>query len=57
MGELYAPEKVKNGVFQAMMEVELNNDGPVGADYCSEDSALFALHTSLPFFDRWSSVC
>ncbi|KAL1984677.1 hypothetical protein VTN96DRAFT_8803 [Rasamsonia emersonii] len=29
MGELYAPEKVKNGVFQAMMEVELNNDGPV----------------------------
>ncbi|KAL1962318.1 hypothetical protein VTN77DRAFT_9809 [Rasamsonia byssochlamydoides] len=27
--ELYAPEKVMNGVFQAMMEVELKNDGPV----------------------------
>lgn len=57
MGELYAPEKVKNGVFQAMMEVELNNDGPVGVDYCSEDLALFAFRSSLPFFNRWSSVC
>lgn len=26
----YAAEKVKNGVFQAMMEVALVNDGPVG---------------------------
>jgi D-tyrosyl-tRNA(Tyr) deacylase len=25
----YASEKVKNGVFQAMMEVALVNDGPV----------------------------
>lgn len=25
----YAPDKVKNGVFQAMMEVALVNDGPV----------------------------
>ncbi|KAI1822134.1 deacylase [Xylaria intraflava] len=25
----YTPEKVKNGVFQAMMEVALVNDGPV----------------------------
>ncbi|MCJ1298775.1 D-tyrosyl-tRNA(Tyr) deacylase [Hypocenomyce scalaris] len=27
--ELYEPEKVKNGVFQAFMEVGLVNDGPV----------------------------
>jgi len=27
--DLYHPERVKNGVFQAMMEVELKNDGPV----------------------------
>ncbi|KAL1978318.1 hypothetical protein VTN31DRAFT_1177 [Thermomyces dupontii] len=29
VAELYKPERVKNGVFQAMMEVELKNDGPV----------------------------
>lgn len=28
--ELYEPEKVKDGVFQAMMDVALVNDGPVG---------------------------
>jgi D-tyrosyl-tRNA(Tyr) deacylase len=38
--DLYNPEKVKNGVFQAMMEVDLKNDGPVGVDYRSEDSAV-----------------
>jgi hypothetical protein len=27
----YAADKVKNGVFQAMMKVALVNDGPVGA--------------------------
>ena len=37
---LYDAEKVKNGVFQAMMEVGLVNDGPVGVDYRSEDSAV-----------------
>lgn len=25
----YVPDRVKNGVFQAMMEVALVNDGPV----------------------------
>ncbi|KAJ5372438.1 D-tyrosyl-tRNA(Tyr) deacylase [Penicillium concentricum] len=40
MGEGYAPDRVKNGVFQAMMDVELKNDGPVGVDYCSEDAAV-----------------
>jgi hypothetical protein len=29
VGELYDPEKVKNGVFAAMMDVALVNDGPV----------------------------
>lgn len=38
--ELYDSEKVKNGVFQAMMQVGLVNDGPVGVDYRSDDSAV-----------------
>ena len=38
--EIYNPEKVKNGVFQAMMEVGLVNDGPVGVDYRCEDGAV-----------------
>lgn len=38
--ELYDPEKVKNGVFQAMMQVGLVNDGPVGVDYRSDDGAV-----------------
>jgi len=37
---LYRPERVKNGVFQAMMDVGLVNDGPVGVDYCCEDGAV-----------------
>lgn len=32
--ELYKADRVKNGVFQAMMDVGLVNDGPV----CSRDS-------------------
>ncbi|KAJ5623164.1 hypothetical protein N7490_011769 [Penicillium lividum] len=53
MSSSYKPERVKNGVFQAMMEVELKNDGPVGVDYRSEDAAVhiaflaFALFASL----------
>lgn len=45
MREGYTPDRVKNGVFQAMMEVELKNDGPVGVNYCSEDAAV---HFDLP---------
>jgi len=37
---LYKPEKVKDGVFQAMMDVALINDGPVGVDYCCEDGVV-----------------
>ena len=45
MREGYNPDRVKDGVFQAMMEVELKNDGPVGVNYCSEDAAV---HLDLP---------
>jgi D-tyrosyl-tRNA(Tyr) deacylase len=40
MRDTYVADRVKNGVFQAMMEVELKNDGPVGVDYRSEDAAV-----------------
>ncbi|KAJ5864840.1 uncharacterized protein N7529_006756 [Penicillium soppii] len=49
MSDGYEPDRVKNGVFQAMMEVELKNDGPVGVDYCSEDAAVtIEISTNLP---------
>lgn len=31
--EGYQPERVKDGVFQAMMEVQLINDGPVSRGF------------------------
>ncbi|RWQ96231.1 D-tyrosyl-tRNA deacylase [Paecilomyces variotii] len=47
--DLYQADRVKNGVFQAMMEVELKNDGPVGVDYRSEDGAVtIEINTNLP---------
>ncbi|GAM85806.1 hypothetical protein ANO11243_038140 [Dothideomycetidae sp. 11243] len=36
----YTPERVKDGVFQAMMDVSLINDGPVGVDYSCEDGVV-----------------
>lgn len=36
----YKAERVQNGVFQAMMDVELRNDGPVGVNYRSHDAAV-----------------
>ncbi len=39
--ELHHPEKVKNGVFQAMMDVGLVNDGPVGARIALFTANLF----------------
>ncbi|KAI9692720.1 MAG: D-tyrosyl-tRNA(Tyr) deacylase [Bogoriella megaspora] len=36
----YSKDRVKNGVFAAMMDVGLVNDGPVGVDYRCEDSAV-----------------
>ncbi|KAI0509454.1 D-Tyr tRNAtyr deacylase-like domain-containing protein [Xylaria bambusicola] len=35
----YAPDKVKNGVFQAMMEVALVNDGPVTLEISASPKA------------------
>jgi hypothetical protein len=32
MQKLYIEQRVKNGVYQAMMEVALVNDGPVGSE-------------------------
>ncbi|KAK0270001.1 D-tyrosyl-tRNA(Tyr) deacylase [Friedmanniomyces endolithicus] len=36
----YRHDRVKDGVFQAMMDVELVNDGPVGVDYRCIDEAV-----------------
>jgi D-tyrosyl-tRNA(Tyr) deacylase len=52
MSSSYNPDKVKNGVFQAMMEVELKNDGPVGVDYRSEDAAVHFAFLA-PFLRRY----
>ncbi|MCJ1437694.1 D-tyrosyl-tRNA(Tyr) deacylase [Xylographa pallens] len=47
--DLYDPEKVKNGVFQAMMEVGLVNDGPVGVEYHSHDGVVtIEIQTTAP---------
>lgn len=40
VGALYNSDMVKDGVFQAMMEVELKNDGPVGVYYYSAVAAV-----------------
>jgi D-tyrosyl-tRNA(Tyr) deacylase len=41
--ELYDKDKVKDGVFQAMMDVALVNDGPVGVNFTSEDGVVLLL--------------
>lgn len=38
--ELYEEDKVKDGIFQAMMDVALVNDGPVGINYTSIDDVV-----------------
>lgn len=38
--DLYEPHKVKDGLFAAMMDVALVNDGPVGLDYTCLDSEV-----------------
>lgn len=37
---LYREDRVKDGVFQAMMDVGLINDGPVGVDFRCIDEAV-----------------
>jgi D-tyrosyl-tRNA(Tyr) deacylase len=41
--KLYQEDRVKDGVFQAMMDVSLVNDGPVGIDYRCIDEAVNAV--------------
>jgi D-aminoacyl-tRNA deacylase len=47
--ELYEKDKVKDGIFQAMMDVALVNDGPVGVNYTSLDGEVcqFCLRCAL----------
>jgi D-tyrosyl-tRNA(Tyr) deacylase len=46
--ELYKPERVKDGLFAAMMDVALVNDGPVGIDFECIDGEVQPLHPSRP---------
>ncbi|KAF2163700.1 hypothetical protein M409DRAFT_37206, partial [Zasmidium cellare ATCC 36951] len=46
--KLYREDKVKDGVFQAMMDVSLINDGPVGVDYRCEDEAVYSSPSVMP---------
>lgn len=45
---LYEPEKVKDGIFAAMMDVALINDGPVGIDYSCLDSEVLPRYPLTP---------
>ncbi|KAK5133752.1 hypothetical protein LTR08_007402 [Meristemomyces frigidus] len=46
---LYSEERVKDGVFQAMMDVGLVNDGPVGVDYrCMDEAVTIEIETNPP---------
>lgn len=45
--ELYEPDKVKDGVFAAMMDVALVNDGPVGIDYTCLDGEVYTASLSV----------
>jgi len=50
--ELYDAEKVKDGIFQAMMDVALVNDGPVGISYtCLQDVVTLEIDTNPPPLD------
>ncbi len=42
--EGYSADRVKDGVFQAMMEVALVNDGPVSVGTRQDETALLTLH-------------
>ena len=45
--DLYEPEKVKDGIFAAMMDVTLVNDGPVGVDFNCIDGVVNSHESSL----------
>jgi D-tyrosyl-tRNA(Tyr) deacylase len=42
--ELYVTERVKDGIFQAMMDVALVNDGPVGVNFTCEGEDVIPLN-------------
>ena len=42
--DAYKPEKVKDGLFAAMMDVALVNDGPVGIDYSCLENEVHPRH-------------
>ncbi|TKA83937.1 hypothetical protein B0A55_00249 [Friedmanniomyces simplex] len=43
----YSEDRVKDGVFQAMMDVGLVNDGPVGVDYrCIDEAVTIEIETN-----------
>ena len=44
VGALYETEKVKDGLFAAMMDVALVNDGPVGLNYACLDGEVQLQH-------------
>lgn len=50
MRAAYKPERVQDGVFQAMMDVDLRNDGPVGVNFRSHDAAVKQSIACLFFF-------
>jgi D-tyrosyl-tRNA(Tyr) deacylase len=44
VGALYEPDRVKDGLFAAMMDVALVNDGPVGLDHACVDGEVPPQH-------------
>jgi len=50
--ELYVTERVKDGIFQAMMDVALVNDGPVGVNFtCEGEDVTLEINTDPPPLD------
>jgi D-tyrosyl-tRNA(Tyr) deacylase len=45
--DLYIADRVKDGIFQAMMDVALVNDGPVGVNFTCEGEEVMPLDALL----------
>jgi len=55
--DLYEPEKVKDGIFAAMMDVTLVNDGPVGVDFnCMDGVVTIQIDTNPPKMENPSGL-
>jgi D-tyrosyl-tRNA(Tyr) deacylase len=48
VGALYETDKVKDGLFAAMMDVSLVNDGPVGLDYSCRTASSWNVPVCVP---------